>query len=350
MSDQKLKNLEDLKFLGAKVADGFNNPEDKPDWFDPQKLQRGQKLARKNFIYIYFWYQFILVNGFALTNFTEILHFTGNSSSMAASRKRYAKTFLAMKTWLYSQGDIFDTKNECFKSLLAVRKMHNFYREKYAQVDIASDAQAKAMHEQKAGSSCPFLASEKTKNETPISQFDLALVQIAFITPLFFWNCLYKNFYSEGDLQDWIYLWRCFGYILGIEDEMNVCSSYEQAVYTFEQLFLENGEKLIFSPPTDKQLVLATAYCQGATVNSYMPKISIYTGIRMLYFLLQNYKVNPDLFDLPNWVDRYSSFSGQFHFYYYRVVLFILRCLPYSILDRLAFSLIKLVENKVRNA
>lgn len=62
ISDQKLqlKTLEDLKSLGENLGDGKNDPIVRPLWFNLEQLERAQKLAEKNRLYIYFWYQFVL--------------------------------------------------------------------------------------------------------------------------------------------------------------------------------------------------------------------------------------------------------------------------------------------------
>lgn len=184
MDSQSLKNLEDFKKLGDHLGDGRHDNLVRPSWLNLQKLEKGQKLAQKNIFYIYFWYQSILLNGFAIDGLTDVLDFTGNRN-VNVSRRRLVKVLLNVETWMTSSGDIFDPANECYKSLLKVRKVHNLYRKKFEKALETGELTDHPVVDAENPKACPF---QNHDDLTPISQFDLCVIQMAFVSTLFYWN------------------------------------------------------------------------------------------------------------------------------------------------------------------
>lgn len=79
--------------------------------------------------------------------------------------------------------------------------MHNLYRRRYSEALAKGYTYGKLPEDVKEdmdSSKCPFL---KEQSITPISQFDMAVVQVGFIAPLFYWNCLHKNMFKEQELR-----------------------------------------------------------------------------------------------------------------------------------------------------
>ena len=70
-----------------------------------------------------------------------------------------------------------------------------------------------------------------------LSQYDLAEVQMGFSTICLsiMEQELSSGPFSDADRADMIYCWRLIGWHLGIEDEFNACSDYEDSCGLFEE-------------------------------------------------------------------------------------------------------------------
>lgn len=104
-------------------------------------------------------------------------------------------------------------------------------------------------------------------DELRLSQYDMAVVQAGFIGPMISHPELFGA--SETDLEHYVFLWRCIGYLLGIDDRYNVCSSgLESARAIYRQVW--NGLVLPgLHEPTAHFHQMTDAYIGG--LNSLLP-------------------------------------------------------------------------------
>lgn len=122
---------------------------------------------------------------------------------------------------------------------------------------------------------------------------------------------------------------------------MNICSSYEQAVAAFEQSHFKDSLDIFFSRPNEKQMMLSNCYTYGIPMPvTGMPRISVYTSVRMLHSLLSKYEGSAVLPALPKWVDGQSSLGQKFNYYFYRVFVVIAGYLPYFALNLVCWNLL----------
>jgi len=74
-----------------------------------------------------------------------------------------------------------------------------------------------------SGSSEEAAAAEVAAAAVYLNQYDMALVQIAFVVGIVLYpDWIGINVYDE-EVEDYIFTWRVFGWYLGIEDRFNVC-------------------------------------------------------------------------------------------------------------------------------
>lgn len=56
-----------------------------------------------------------------------------------------------------------------------------------------------------------------------VSQYDMALVQSGFIGPICMYPWQFGISCKDEELDDYRYFWRVIGYVLGIDDQFNMC-------------------------------------------------------------------------------------------------------------------------------
>ncbi|CAD7975057.1 unnamed protein product [Amoebophrya sp. A25] len=113
---------------------------DLPDWVDMASVVRGQKLWNKHMMRAAMSLGMSLLIGFSVARFSEILEFSGYSSSPEAAVLRYRQTFFRWLDWFRFQ-DLENPESNGRKAAFAVRRIHEFVRRKVteAQKQYASD-------------------------------------------------------------------------------------------------------------------------------------------------------------------------------------------------------------------
>ncbi|CAH0392908.1 unnamed protein product [Bemisia tabaci] len=235
---------------GTKVGlpDSFQVPiEDVPSWFDKKKYQLGRQFGHKYYFGINFAEMVSLYLLFLPDRTLEPLIFTGNSHTPYKAFKRYLSTGLRVKSWI--DCDIFDTESVGYKNLRTVRAMHlnasrklnGCPREEIARRGTMAGEPGRegvwcpsyqGIRKDLAGT-CPFAGfDEAFKMELQdaeatrlyFSQTDMSITQFGFVGLVL----LYPGKFGAGsatdeELEGFAHLWRCIGYLLGIEDRFNFC-------------------------------------------------------------------------------------------------------------------------------
>lgn len=173
-----------------------------PAWVDWAVVRHGQAL----------WLQHVgsatvslmnaLMQGFSIARFAEVLKYSGYSKSPLVSAERYLATgFFWLDWWLHP---LDDAKSQARKSIYTVRCMHSFARRQ-----------------------CSHLFSAEEGEGIPLSQYDLAEVQLGFsgVCLSIMEVELGMGKLPEADVEAMVHVWRLIGWHLGILDEFNVCSS-----------------------------------------------------------------------------------------------------------------------------
>lgn len=238
-------------FLGLlKNGDCGRSPLDKPDWLDMEKFCRGQKFALDNFTGVVLHNLIVLMAVFCVQDTLVPLIISRQSHTPYLAFKRYVATICHMRNW-YTDNP-WEEGSKAYNSFQAVRKMHTKMRRKLCGMSIDQINEERKISEMY----CPMYNmlvkdfQSNTQKINPISKYslqhifkrqfnsikglnqaDMAFTQVAFVG--FMLSCPEEfgiHNASKEDLEAFCYTWKVFGYILGIQDEYNMCSG------TFEEI------------------------------------------------------------------------------------------------------------------
>jgi len=237
-------------------------PEGHPPWFDESKYLAGLRMVDK-------YYGGILVAHIAsltlLVYSPQVLKpliFTGKSETPEKSYRRYVSTSVHVLSWY--RGDIWKPGSKARQSLQYVRNLHSNAavnlnsaenRPLVDKINISNCGEKldrgrplieSIRDDLKSTQSCPFRQLLEVNNSLSspylnqviqllhlykdfilISlklQFDMSGTQFAFVALI----VLHPEKFgmrraTEEELEGFVHLWRCLGWILGIQDEYNFC-------------------------------------------------------------------------------------------------------------------------------
>eukprot|EP00041_Stephanoeca_diplocostata_P039901 m.1638108 g.1638108 ORF g.1638108 m.1638108 type:complete len:437 (+) comp26846_c0_seq1:238-1548(+) len=217
-----------------------------PDWYDEARFLRVNAFFQQHAAtLVVVWYCSLAI-GFSLPALLGALVFTGNSSTPSECIKRYVATFQHLMDW--HLGNIFDPTSKAWKSVNAVRGMHEMVR-----TDINGTLPP---------GSCPG-------GGVWMSQYNMACVQAGFMGLMTTHSDKLGVNLTEQEEQDYIFFWRGVGYQLGIADKYNLCSLGKP--YT-DNIVEEISDQLVFpdiATPPEKYYVMANAFVDG--LNDVLP-------------------------------------------------------------------------------
>eukprot|EP00392_Amoebophrya_sp_AT5.2_P003489 g3494.t1 len=212
-----------------------------PKWVDFESVRRGQRLWNKHLLRASMSLGMSLLVGLSVARFSEILEFSGYSSSPMAAIYRYRQTFFRWLDWFRFE-DVTKAGSRFRKSCFAVRRVHEFVRRQVAKAKAAAPSPE---GRRGAARRCGFVEEQDDERliGVPLSQYDVAEVQLVFSglcisifeAELSFGAPSAKL--TAGDKRDMVHCWRFIGFLLGVQDEYNVCESVE-VMETYLQEFL----------------------------------------------------------------------------------------------------------------
>ena len=99
---------------------------------------------------------------------------------------------------------------------------------------------------------------------------------------------------SKQEKKAWVHLWRTIGYLLGIDEEHNICSSVEQAETIVYDIVFDEILPGLKTPPKEYKY-MADAFCEGYNLflqNSPIPhvitiELSTFMVVGIFYQFLQ---------------------------------------------------------------
>ncbi|XP_026476273.1 uncharacterized protein LOC113381812, partial [Ctenocephalides felis] len=273
---------------------------DLPTWFDEEKFARGQKYYYKNSYGMFVGKLCGLIAVLAVPTILRILMFTQRSSVPFTAYKRYIATLLHTTLWY----DIKLTKDSrSWKSLIQVRKRHF----------------------QAGQSAC-------AKGLGSVTQKDLALTQFGFmgfilIRPKF----LGIQCDDKKDREAFVHVWRCVGYMMGLEDRFNICrDSLEETEDLCEVLLAKYFAPLLSTYNKDFE-DMSKALLEGMW--TFNPFIHFTT---FMYFTRRLSGVPEYKFPLPNIVDNQKI--GKTMHWYPKALLFFMIYVLETTLDKIPES------------
>lgn len=165
-----------------------------------------------------------LLLSFYFTKNIKTLKSTGESDSKHNLFHRYLQTIRHTQKWY--EGDVWDPKDPAHKSLALVRSMHAKVANKMEKLNDGI---------------------------VYVSQWDMAVTQWAFVgTIVLFRSKVGLHSCTEEQYESLIHFWRVIGYLLGIEDQYNLCTGdYEQVVAACRTLMeKEYRDRVAIADPT----------------------------------------------------------------------------------------------------
>jgi len=220
----------------------------KPEWFDLDKFRRGQRVATRYLFGLLLAETLSLLMLLSFPPTLLSLTFTGKSDTPYKSFKRYLSTVVRVRSWYLD--DIWQPGTEGHKNIRVVRGMHEKARYelrntkfdevyKNGRVSRSCTFGCKGaaiwcpLHEMIRADfqgSCPYPRPNQRpflnyqRNPVFLNQMEMAITQFGFVGLFILFP---KKFGAHGvsdeDMNAFVYLWRCLGYILGTDDRYNLC-------------------------------------------------------------------------------------------------------------------------------
>ncbi|XP_074100389.1 uncharacterized protein LOC141528305 isoform X2 [Cotesia typhae] len=218
----------------------------KPDWLDHEKFLRGQKFAQDNIFGLYFSVLLTLFSSMSFEEGFKPLVASKQTSEPYKAFKRYLSTGKRVRNWYTT--DPWTKGTPAYNDMRAVRQGHVIVRRKANTMSAEELTKAATIENSLSPTTdvlledfrsgcpvtlpgqCPF--AEKSKSSVQflrMHQCEMACAQGGFfclgvLCP----EAIGIHGATDQELEDYCYVWKCFGYLLGIEDEFNFCrGSYE---------------------------------------------------------------------------------------------------------------------------
>uniref|UniRef100_A0A182QUX4 ER-bound oxygenase mpaB/mpaB'/Rubber oxygenase catalytic domain-containing protein n=1 Tax=Anopheles farauti TaxID=69004 RepID=A0A182QUX4_9DIPT len=206
-----------------------------PSWFDEDKFKLGQKFYQDNRFGILQANLCSLLVLLADPKGLRILEHTGKSSTTETARKRYVSTFMHMSDWYECE---LEPGSRSWKSLSQVRRMH-------------------------------LSASNSAKKRSLgfINQPEMALTTFGFMGfPLIRPHLLGIRYDNREAREGFVHFWAVIGYMLGVEDEHNMCLHRLEVV----EMICHTVMRYVFVPSLQLETPLLR-HMIGAIVDAFTP-------------------------------------------------------------------------------
>lgn len=214
-----------------------------PKWLDMEKFRKGQQFAKENCSMI--WLS--LLYGINLIYFFEDglrpMLMTGKSNTPYAGFKRYLSTIRRMDEIFF--GDPWTEGSPAQQQISYIRMQHLSIGEKLKKYDNKTLCEGSTLKNPYAPSyellrqdlqetcpipaegQCPFNMwnSASPKKIKPMSQVDMAMVQLSYVAFIVMKpEIVGIHNATDEDIEAFCHMWKGIGYLLGIENEFNICN------------------------------------------------------------------------------------------------------------------------------
>lgn len=275
MSPQEV--LKHLKENGTKILVDLSSNDKidkKPEWLDELKFARAQQAIMKFRMGVDFSSITGLLLILQIPDALEPLLSTGNSRDIPALFNRYLNTVLHVHSWY--EDNIFDPSTKGYKSIRQVRSMHRHVQKLMNQKFSVND----------------YYGNPRVW----VSQYDVAMTQFSFVGLSLAYpvKCGLISA-SKEEMESINYYWRVLGFMMGLEDEYNLCQfeSYsdlsELYKLVLKQEFLDKFER----EPCKLGLDMTKAIC--ISLRDFTPTITFNSLAHWWsdVFMFNGYKLQP---------------------------------------------------------
>ncbi|XP_071546079.1 uncharacterized protein [Panulirus ornatus] len=259
------------------------SPTTRPPWLDTAKLKRGQAVFHRYFLSVFVANLVGLVCILAVESILKVLVFTGRSSTVTASFKRYLGTLNHVRVWYTA--DVFDPDSSAFKSIQLVRRMHTTSHKDAKKAGVA-------------------IATQTDMVVTQWAFFGLVLTHGQYLGL----SC------SREEEESLVHFWKSVGYLLGIEDRFNLGSGELEEVRAKCKAVLEVVIVAGLTRPPHHFSTMTDVMLQG--VHMIIPAVDPPAFLAFTYHLLGLHHDTTNL----SWC---STFILNFMIWVFRTVLHI---------------------------
>ena len=197
-----LNQVSPCKLIRNRIMLMENIPQSpEPEWVNWEMVKYGQNLWLKYLGATIISLVGVLLHGYCFTRIAEVLTYSGYAKDPIATSERYIATGYFIMDWLIYPLD--DPNSKGRKSIYTIRSIHSFARRMTMK-----------------------LFSKESGEGIPLSQFDMAIVQLAFSGICL--QIMQKHIgliLSDSEIEAMTHTWRLIGWHLGILDDYNICSS-----------------------------------------------------------------------------------------------------------------------------
>ncbi|KAL2731451.1 uncharacterized protein V1478_004996, partial [Vespula squamosa] len=217
---------------------------ERPEWLDTEKFQKGQSFARDNIAGLFLGQLYGLFFLLCHHDGLQSLITTQKSHTPYLAFKRYLSTGQRVRNW-YTE-DPWCEGTKAYKDIQTVRKMHLASSKKLNELDYEEMESANIIK----NPYCPafrfmmddfstilppdslsdHIYAEHLKhlhinsNAKRINQLEMGYTLFGFMgLPVLFPHHFGIYPKTDEDLENFCYLWRCIGYLLGVDEEVNIC-------------------------------------------------------------------------------------------------------------------------------
>lgn len=248
-----------------------------PENLDIDKFNRGRDFFKRNIGQCLMAMLFSLVCGLSIKRFLDVLVCTGKTSTPTTALKRYLDTVFHLIKWHY--GNVWDSTSQAYQSICSVRSMHKSAR----QLMRSREDHMKYVY---------------------LSQYDMGLVQCGFMGAIIMYPDKLGLKCSKDNLDDYVYFWRWIGYLLGVNDEYNICmGGYDNAYKICKAIDKDILIRSLDSPPINFY-PMAKAFIDGTRLIGFIPWFTV-ESIVARYYQVTGARY-PYPVSITNWIRIYA--------------------------------------------
>lgn len=214
-----------------------------PEWIDPTSILAGRDFVRRHFFLIFFTHFISLILLLSYIPVRNVLLLTKRSHTKPLALKRYLSTLMHVKLWY--EGDLITPEGSAVRDILKVRKIHtgvSWRLKDQSCTNALRQPEIQSLIDNSEATSSRILKSirkitDDNNNDTtvskenqtrlhPISQLDMMVTQYCFMGLL---TTFPEKFGVSSCAEDakglsgFTHMWAVIGYLLGIEDQFNLC-------------------------------------------------------------------------------------------------------------------------------
>jgi len=209
--------------------------EQEPAWLDPKAVLRAQAFWHK-YLAVYSGALFaLLIHGFAINRFSEVLVQAGYAKTPWASHVRFRDTGAAIHLWMTQ--DMTNPNSAARRSVQQVRWMHAFARS-VVQLPGGLWEREEEIEKHRLTRLKESPDPSKAYLGVPLSQYDLAMTLLGFSSvAMSYMIDDYGVEMTPQNKEDLTHFWRYVGYHLGIREEYNSCTYAAEAEQMAREMF-----------------------------------------------------------------------------------------------------------------